>query len=70
MSRKNTQSHFSQSHPCIDLTDILELIYNDMTYSKCWRCKSQQFVKDLQLQITQEGWQITCLSCLRRKYLS
>jgi len=54
----------------IDLNDILELLYNDYVYARCWRCKTKQFIKDLQLKITQEGWQITCLSCLRRKYLS
>jgi len=54
----------------IDLTDILELIYNDDTYSKCWICKTQQFIKDLQLKITQEGWLISCITCFRKKYLS
>ena len=68
MDRK--QFHTQPIYPTIDLTDILDLIYNDYNYARCWRCKTQQFVKDLQLQITQEGWLITCLSCLRRKYLS
>ena len=58
------------SHPLINLDDILELLFYDNSFGRCWKCKKTCLVNELLLKPSNSGWSIICWRCCNNNYFS
>jgi len=58
------------NHPLIDLSDILEVLFFDHQFAKCWTCKKTCHQTNLQVKVGESGWTIICKRCNRVNYFS
>lgn len=68
MSRK--KYIIENQQPLINLDDILEMLYYDNQFARCWTCKKEYNVSSLKLKMNNQIWSIICKRCHRNNYFS
>lgn len=54
----------------LNLDDVLDLLYYDHTFGRCFNCKNIHHASNLQLRIKNQVWAIVCKTCMRINYFN
>ncbi len=54
----------------LNLDDVLDMLYEDHTYGRCFNCKNKHQSSNLVLRISCQVWSIVCKNCIRRNYFN